>query len=402
VTPPWRRRTGGPALGWVFLQAALFHSAFSVVRPMVSYRALELGAGGTEIGILAASFAVLPLLLAFAVGRQADTLGPHRVVTAGAIVLLLGCLAALLAPGFVVLLLGAAALGLGHLLTMAGQQTTVARSAVGLDRDRGFGSLTAAASVGQMLGPPLALSVAGWAAATRGWSESTVGLGIAAVLVVVAIATLTRPRPAPAKEEGSSEPTTSRRAFWELIRTRGMWQAMATSGAVLAALDLLLAFLPLWAQERGVSVATVGWLLAVRALVSLVSRVAVVRLIAAITRRWTMVGSLFMGVAGLALMPFVDVPGAVVAMCLLGVGLGLTQPLTLSWVSSLSAPNVRGAAIGLRLTANRLAQTVLPPVIGFAVADDGSTGVFLGCAVVLAAASGTVLRRRMHEPPPGA
>jgi MFS family permease len=140
----------------------------------------------------------------------------------------------------------------------------------------------------------------------------------------------------------------------------------------------------------------------VRALVSLVSRVAVVRLIAAFTRRWTMVGSLFMGVAGLALMPFVDVPGAVVAMCLLGVGLGLTQPLTLSWVSSLSAPNVRGAAIGLRLTAKRLAQTVLPPVIGFAVADDGSTGVFLGCAVVLAAASGTVLRRRMHEPPPGA
>jgi predicted MFS family arabinose efflux permease len=369
---------------------------------MVSYRALELGAGATEIGILAASFAVLPLLLAFAVGRQADTLGPHRVVTAGAIVLLLGCLAALLAPGFVVLLLGAAALGLGHLLTMAGQQTTVAHSAVGLDRDRGFGSLTAAASVGQMLGPPVALSAAGWAAATRGWSESTVGLGIAAVLVVVAIATLTRPRPAPAKEEGSSEPTTSRRAFWELIRTRGMWQAMATSGAVLAALDLLLAFLPLWAQERDVSVTTVGWLLAVRALVSLVSRVAVVRLIAAFTRRWTMVGSLFMGVAGLALMPFVDVPGAVVAMCLLGVGLGLTQPLTLSWVSSLSAPNVRGAAIGLRLTANRLAQTVLPPVIGFAVADDGSTGVFLGCAVVLAAASGTVLRRRMHEPPPGA
>jgi MFS family permease len=376
MTPVWRRRAGGPALGWVLLQAALFHSAFSVVRPMVSYRALELGAGGAEIGVLAASFAVLPLLLAFVVGRQADTLGPGRVVAAGATMLLLGCLTALVAPGFVVLLIGAAALGLGHLLTMAGQQTSVARSAVGLERDRGFGSLTAAASVGQMLGPPLALSVAGWAAATR-------------------------PRPAPATEEGSTEPTTSRRAFSELIRTRGMWQAMATSGAVLAALDLLLAFLPLWAEERGVSVATVGWLLAVRGLVSLVSRVAVVRLIAMLTRRWTMVGSLLMGVAGLALLPFVDVAGAFVAMCLLGVGLGLTQPLTMSWVSSLSAPNVRGAAIGLRLTANRLAQTVLPPLIGFVVADDGSTGVFLGCAVVLAAASGTVLRRRMHEPPTG-
>ena len=61
---------------------------------------------------------------------------------------------------------------------------------------------------------------------------------------------------------------------------------------------------------------------------------------------------------------------------------------------------MRGAAIGLRLTANRLAQTVLPPAIGFVVAGSGSTGVFLGCAVVLAAATGTVVGRRLDEPPP--
>jgi predicted MFS family arabinose efflux permease len=393
-----RRR--GSGLAWVFLQAALVHASYSAVRPMVSYRALDLGAGSAQIGVLAASFAVLPLLLAFLVGRRADILGPGRLVALGTVLLGVGCVGALLAPGYVVLLLATGTLGMAHLLTMVGQQTTVARSTVGLDRDRGFGSLTAAASVGQMLGPPLALSVAGWAA-TRGWSESTVGLAIAAVLALLATTVLARPRPAPVPEEGSTEPTTSRRAFSELIRTQGMWQAMVTSGTVLAALDLLLAFLPVWAEERGVSVTTVGWLLAVRALVSLLSRVAVVRLITALSRRWTFLGSLVMGVAGLALLPFVDVGGAVAVMCLLGVGLGLAQPLTLSWVSNLSAPNVRGAAIGLRLTANRLGQTVIPPAIGVVVADSGSTGVFLGCAVVLAAATGTVLGRRLEEPPAG-
>jgi cyanate permease len=283
---------------------------------------------------------------------------------------------------------------------MVGQQTTVARAA-DVDRDRGFGSLTAAASIGQMVGPPLALSLAGWAA-TRGWSESSVGLGVAAVLATCALALLAQRRASPVREEeGVAERTTSRRAFSELIRTDGMWQAMVASGTVLAALDLLMAFLPAWAEERGISITTVGWLLAVRALVSVLSRLTVVRLIAALSRRWTFVGSLLMGVAGLALLPFVDVVGAVLVMCLLGVGLGLAQPLTLSWVSALSAPNVRGAAIGLRLTANRFAQTVLPPVIGVAVADSGSTGVFLGSAAVLAAATGTVLGRRMHDPPPG-
>jgi MFS family permease len=333
-------------------------------------------------------------MLAFAVGRRADRLGPGRLMVAGSLLLALGCLAALLAPGFVVLLLAAAALGLAQLLGMVGQQTTVARSAGGVDRDRGFGSLTAAASVGQMVGPPVALTLAGWLA-VRGWSETVVGLGVAGVLALLASALLAGHRSGSPAEGATGEPITSRRAFSELIRTQGMWQAMVTSGTVLAALDLLLAFLPAWAEERGVSVTTVGWLLAVRALVSLLSRVFVVRLIAVLSRRWTFVGSLVLGVAGLALLPFVDVAGAVVVMCLLGVGLGLAQPLTLSWVSNLSAPNARGAAIGLRLTANRLAQTVIPPVIGVVVADSGTTGVFLGSAAVLAAATGTVLRRQL-------
>ncbi len=56
--------------------------------------------------------------------------------------------------------------------------------------------------------------------------------------------------------------------------------------------------------------ATVGWLLGLRALVSLVSRALVVRLIAAFSRRWTFVGSLVFGVIGLGVLPVVDVVGA--------------------------------------------------------------------------------------------
>jgi predicted MFS family arabinose efflux permease len=390
----------GSGLGWIFVQAGLLHASYAVVRPMVSYRALDLGVSTAQLGALAAASAFLPLLLAFVVGRQADTLGPSRLLVAGSVLLALGSGIALLAPGFVVLLVASATLGFAHLLGVVGQQTVVARSASETDRDRGFGSLSAAASVGQMLGPPLALSLAGWLA-TRGWSESVVGLAVAAGLAAVALPLLAPRRSVPSRAGAPGEPTTSRGAFSVLIRTDGMWQAMVTSGMVLAALDLLLAFLPAWAEENGVSVAAVGWLLAVRGLVSLLSRAAVVRLIAVFSRRWTLLGSLLMGVAGFALLPFVDVVGAVLVMCLLGVGLGLAQPLTLSWVSNLSAPNVRGAAIGMRMTANRLAQTVIPPGIGFAVADSGTTGVFLGSAAMLAAACGTILRRRPHEPPTG-
>jgi MFS family permease len=362
---------------------------------MVSYRALDMDAGSAQLGLLAASFAVLPLLLAFLTGRAADRLGPGRLLLIGSVLLVAGSVAALLAGGFVPLLLSSAALGFGQLLIMVGQQSTVAESSGETDRDRGFGSLTAAASLGQMLGPAVALSLAGYLA-TDSVPAGVVGLGIAAVLASLAVPLgvrhRARRRPAPAVQRPGTVHT-----FSVLIRTDGMWRAMVTSGTVLAALDLLMAFLPAWAEERGISVATVGWLLALRAFVSLLSRLTVVRLIAWFTRRWTFVGSLLLGAAGLALLPFVGVAGAVVVMCLLGVGLGLAQPLTLSWVSTLAAPEMRGAAIGLRITANRLAQTVLPPAIGVAVAGAGSSGVFLGSAAVLAAATTAVLGRRSQE-----
>jgi MFS family permease len=378
------------------------HACYSVVRPMVSYRALDMGAGSAELGALAAAFAVLPLLLAFAVGRRADALGSGRLMVAGSLLLAVGCGAALLADGFVVLLLASASLGFAHLLGMVGQQSAVAHGSSETERDRGFGSLTAAASVGQMLGPALALSLAGYLA-VGGRPVGVIGLAAAAALALAAVPFSARRSVLRGRSVPAGERTTSRKAFSGLIRTDGMWQAMVTSGTVLAAVDLLMAFLPAWAEERGISVATVGWLLALRAAVSLVSRVAVVRLIATFSRRWTFVGSLVMGVAGLALLPVVDVAGAVAVMCLLGVGLGLAQPLTLSWVSSLAAPNVRSAAIGLRLTANRLAQTVVPPGIGLAAAGSGSSGVFLGTAVVLAVATATLLRQPMNPtgPDPG-
>jgi predicted MFS family arabinose efflux permease len=69
-------------------------------------------------------------------------------------------------------------------------------------------------------------------------------------------------------------------------------------------------FLPLWARERGVPIATVGLLLSLRGLVTLVARVGYGRLIHAVGRRTVLLGSLLLAAAGRALLPLVGVPGA--------------------------------------------------------------------------------------------
>ena len=51
-----------------------------------------------------------------------------------------------------------------------------------------------------------------------------------------------------------------------------MWRSLTVSGAVLVTVDLMYAFVPVWATEQGISATVVGLLLALRAAVSVVSR----------------------------------------------------------------------------------------------------------------------------------
>ena len=388
-----------PGLRWLLLQAALFHAAATVVRPMVSYRALDLGADTVQIGLIATSAGVLPLLLAFAVGRRADVWGAGRLLVAAGGLSVTGTLAALVAPGLPTLYAASAALGLAQMLVLVGHQSALAHAATQAERDRNFGALSSASSVGQMLGPTVILSLAGLLA-TRGTSVAVVGLTMAVGLSLAAaplgvFCTLTRRPPVPIGPR-----PTSREAVSVLVRTDGMWRALLVSGTTTAALDLLLAFLPAWAEDRGIPVAVVGWLLGLRAAVTVLVRLSVSWLIATLTRRRTFLGALAAGIVGMALLPFVGVPGAVVAMVLLGMGFGLSQPLTLSWVATLAPAEMRGAAVGLRLSANRLAQTVLPAAVSLAAAGSGSGGVFIGSAVLVAVAGTTVLRREPRRDQP--
>jgi hypothetical protein len=70
----------------------------------------------------------------------------------------------------------------------------------------------------------------------------------------------------------------------------------------------------------------------------------------------------------------------------LGLGLGIPQPLTMSWVVALTKPSLHGAALGLRMTVNQLAQIGLPLGVGAVAAPLGVVGIFWANAAILAGA----------------
>ena len=73
-------------------------------------------------------------------------------------------------------------------------------------------------------------------------------------------------------------------------------------------------------------------------------------------------------------------------MIALGVGLAIPQPLTMSWVVSLTDISRHGAALGLRMTANRFAQITLPITVSALATPLGLMGIFWGNGLVLAGA----------------
>jgi MFS family permease len=365
---------------WLSSQSVLAQAVWVAVRLMIGYRAIDLGAGASYLALLTATFAVPALLAALPSGRLADRYGGSVTAATGMFLGAVGIVVIVLVPGLELLLAGSAVIGLGNMLAMVGQQTVVAHVS-GHDRDAAFGFLSASASAGQMIGPPL---VAAAATTGRGGTPDTdVGL-----LVCLALSVLALPLSIPlgAAEGGGTAPDAvapAGRARRPAL-TAGVWRAMAISGVVLVSMDMLVTFLPVWALENGVDAGDVGVLLAVRAGVSLVSRVGLGVIVRLVGRMRVIALSTAVAAGAMALLPVVDLWGAVAVMVLLGFGLGIPQPLTMAWAVSLTDPARHGYVLSLRIGANRLAQIAIPLTMSATVAPLGAAGVFWANSSLLA------------------
>ncbi|MDX6739638.1 MFS transporter [Actinocorallia sp. A-T 12471] len=371
---------GGPVL---LGHAVLIQLVTFVLRPTMSYRALELDVPAAALGVLAASFAFAPLVLALPVGQLTDRIGERRIVLAGA-----ACVAAaalvftFLGDGLAGLLCGSVLLGVGHLGCVVGQQALVANTSARGGYDTAFGHYTFAASLGQSLGPTLILLFGGDQQIPHTDRIFTACVGAAALLVVLSFALPDTRRTASAAKTGDEG------GFRELVRLPGLVRALTTSCIVIAAVDITLAYLPALGAERGLASGTVGLLLTVRGLASMGSRFFLGRMAARLGRRRLLTTSTAASGLAMAVLPF-DLPLAALlaVMAVAGFGLGIGQPLTMSWLAEASPPGLRGRAMALRLLGNRTGQIIIPSAAGALAAGLGVAGVLYATALALGYAS---------------
>lgn len=379
--------------------AVLMLTTINAVRPMASYRALELGATPFEIGLLPAAFAGLSVFVAVPAGRWIDRVGAAPFLVLGTGLMGLSVLAMVWIDTVPLLIAAQAVLGLGHIINIIAAQTMIANRTRRDGRDQRYGYYSVAASIGQLVGPIAAGAVAGSAIFGRGASggPSAVPVFVAATVLAVPamvialslLAGLSR------KGEGTSEP--SRHGFVksaaEILRMPTMLPAIAVSVGVILTIDLMVAYLPVYGEERGLPVELVGALLSVRAASSMASRMAMRPLIERLGRGRLLYASAALAGVSLALVPVVDDAWVLVAlMVFTGLGLGFGQPMTIAWVASQAPRSLRATALGLRLTGNRVGQLTIPAVVGLAAGLTGVATVFWSMTAVLLASSVIVLR----------
>ncbi|NUS35854.1 MAG: MFS transporter [Pseudarthrobacter sp.] len=373
----------------LMVHSALIQAVTFLVRPAATYRALELDVPGFALGLLAASYAVFPLLLAVPTGGLVDRLGERRLMAIGSAVVL-ACSAFLLLWGssITALVIGTALLGAGQMACVVGQQAVVANNAASSRMDSAFGYLTFAASLGQALGP-LAISLVG-GASVRPDTQAIFLLSVVMGLVLFATTFLVSPHISGGKKKAVA--AAGKGSAVSLLKAPGVARALATSATVLAVVDLTVVYLPALGADRGLTAATVGAMLTVRAVFSMVSRLLLGRVSRKIGRMRLLVVSLVLSTVALAVAA-VPMPAWLLfgVMAVLGLGLGIGQPLTMSWLSAQAPAGQRGRALALRLAGNRVGQVVLPSAIGGVAAGLGAGGVFLASAAVV---GGTLLLLR--------
>jgi MFS family permease len=179
-----------------------------------------------------------------------------------------------------------------------------------------------------------------------------------------------------------------------ILRMPGMLPAMLASTTVLSAMDILVVYLPAFGDERALTPATVGALLAVRAAASMASRLMIGRLIQGLGRERLMIGSLVVAALSVVLLPFVPLPVMFVVMIAAGATLGLGQPMTMSWVAARATAGSRGTAMSLRLLGNRVGQVAIPLFAGSMAAVAGTSGVFATAGVTVAVSAAVIVIRR--------
>ena len=326
-------------------------------KVLVSLGALANGASTFQVGMLAALFALFPLLLAVYAGKISDRIGVKRPILGGALIMAVGNAVAAAVPGLVGLVACAALLGLGHIFFHVSIHNLIGAYGAGEARTRNFATFSLGASVSAFIGP----SLTGFSIDAMGFTPTHVLLG--GISLLPAAILLLRPDVVPKREiHGKAEASGG---SLELLRDAGLRRTLIMSAVTLTGIELFTFYFPVYGKSIGLSASAIGIVMSSYAVAAFIVRLGMHRATRRLGEVGVLTASLFVaGLTYLAVPLVSQAPMLAVMAFLLGLGLGCAQPLTILLTYNHAPVGRSGEALGLRLTANKMTQIAVPLVFG--------------------------------------
>ena len=344
-------------------------------RVLLALAALRLGANPFEVGALAATFSVCPLMFAWVAGRLTDRFGARWLLTAGALGASCGLLVPFLFHTLPTLYVAGTLLGLGFSFYIVSVQNLVGTLGKQGEHAAQFSTFAMVAAVASFVGPMIS-----------GFSIDHMGVG-SAFLVLAVIAAIPVPMlvahggvlPRGKPRSGPSE------SLGGILANPEVRRVLITSGLVLLGVDMFQFYLPVYGYAIKLSAAEIGVILAMFAAASFVVRLVLPWLIARSSEETVLSHAFFIATASFILIPlFKSAIVLSVIAFVFGLGLGCGPPITMMLTYTQSPKGRSGEALGLRLTANHLARVVGPLVFGSIGSALGLFPVFWGNALMMA------------------
>lgn len=362
----------------IVLFSISLHACYIGSKIVVSLYALQLGASQFTIGILAALYATVPLLLAIYAGKLTDTRGTRWPLFGGSLVMMLGMLTSYLWPGMAAMFVTAILAGAAFVFFNVAVQTLTGGLGNVEARARNFSLLSIGYSISTFIGPVSA----GVAIDHLGHTHAFLML---AGFTLLPITGLLLGKGYNFVGGRKNEPG---RSALDLLRLPPLRAIVIVSGLLVAAWDLFAFYLPVYAHSLRFSATTIGLIMGVFAVAAFVTRFTIPYLL----KRWrserVMFACILLAAAAFAVLPmhtslFFMLP---VVFCL-GLGLGCGQPLSMMLAFNRSPAGREGEVTGLRLTANNVARVAIPVLVGALGSTLGAAPVFWLSALNLSAIS---------------
>lgn len=366
----------------------LNHSVFAGTRVAASLYAIHLNATPLTVGVLMALYALLPMLFAVSMGRTIDRVGPRVPMLAGSIAIAVGAIVPFVLRDLAALYLASVLIGLGFMIYQVAAQHIVGYIGRAEDRSTNFSLSALGFSISGFAGP----MIAGFGIDAFGHSVTFAALA-AFPLLPVAVLGLDRlrlPRPLP-----RASPPDPGRSIADLLRHRDLRHVFITSGLLAAAWDMFTFAIPIYGSRVGLSASSIGLVLGSFSVATFIIR----GLLPAISRRLTawplLAGSLAIASTSFFFFPLFERAGALMAMAfLLGLGLGMSQPMVMSLLHDTVPQGRVGEAIGVRMTLVNMSQITIPLLFGALGTALGMFPVFWATALLLCGGSLYASRRR--------